>query len=269
MPGRHACLDSAVAPRTSGKRVRPDALVSRSRYLLSSFTICTVLKPKVRYCDERKKDGVRTWEGRVATRSLGVTSSARKRDFRRGWQTRCSHNMDLCSVFALKMLPTASQSQLPVQRMPRALTLTLDITKHTLSSVDSCRHGYLLHTLGQDCIPNRLEFRILLRPSKPLCHFCIGVAAPTCGTNIFQHHRNYISRACGAALASQNSAGDPLPISVLTHSTSGMGRQRARQCFHSCPDAVLITYLPLPSAKRTRLCDWTVTGYSLGEWSGN
>ena len=145
----------------------------------------------------------------------------------------------------------------------------LDLTKHTPNRVDSSRHGYLLHTLGQDYIPNLLEFRILLRPTKPLCHFCIGVEASTCGTNIFQRRRNYTSRACGAALTSHNSAGDPLPISVSADSTTGMGRQSARQCYHSCPDAVLIENVPSPSAKRTRLCNWTVTGCTLGEWSGN
>lgn len=142
-----------------------------------------------------------------------------------------------------------------VQQMLRALTprrmVWLGFIKHTLSRVDNLRHGYLLHTLGQDCIPNRLGFRISLQPSKPLCHFCIGVAASTYGTNIFQHHRNYTSRACGAALTSQNIAGDPLPISVFTHRTSGMGRRPAGKCCHSCPDTVLIatSRCPLPRGR--------------------
>ena len=145
----------------------------------------------------------------------------------------------------------------------------LDSSRLTLSTVDSARDGYLIRTLGQECIPNLLEFRILLQPTKPLCRFCIGVAASICGTNIFQHRQNYSLCACGAALTSHNSAGDPLPISVSADSTTGMGRQSARQCYHSCLDAMLIENVPSPSAKRTRLCNWTVTGCTLGEWSGN
>jgi hypothetical protein len=120
-------------------------------------------------------------------------------------------------------------------------TMWQDFIKHRLTRVDSSRHGYLLYTLGQDCMSNSLEFRIILRPTKALCHFCIGVGASTYGTNIFQHRRNYISHACGAALTSQNSAGDPSCISTLVNSTTHIFGRFAGRCCHSCPDAVLIT----------------------------
>lgn len=178
-----------------------------------------------------------------------------------------------CSPKLRSIVVTYSVVRSNVQQMLRALTprriVWLDFTKHTLSRVDNLRHGYLLHTLGQGCIPNRLEFRILLRPSKPLCHFCIGVAASTCGTNIFQHHRNYTSRACEAALTSQNIAGDLLPMSVFEHSTSDMSRRPAGKCCHSCPGAVLIATSRCPLPRGRGYCNWTVTGYTLGEWSGN
>ena len=135
----------------------------------------------------------------------------------------------------------------------------LDSSRLTLSTVDSARDGYLIRTLGQECIPNLLEFRILLQPTKPLCRFCIGVAASICGTNIFQHRQNYSLCACGAALTSQKSADNPLPTTVFVDSATGMDRRSARQCCHSCPDAVMITTscCPLP---RRRGC---VTGLSL------
>ena len=145
----------------------------------------------------------------------------------------------------------------------------LDSGRLTLSTVDSARDGYLIRTLGQECIPNLLEFRILLQPTKPLCRFCIGVAASICGTNIFQHRQNYSLCACGAALTSQNIAGDLLPMSVFEHSTSDMSRRPAGKCCHSCPGAVLIATSRCPLPRGRGYCNWTVTGYTLGEWSGN
>ena len=138
----------------------------------------------------------------------------------------------------------------------------LDLTKHTPNRVDSSRHGYLLHTLGQDYIPNLLEFRILLRPTKPLFHFCIGVAASTCGTNIFQQvaTTSYTSSPLALLLAGKHGT-RVLYLTCLSADWRWYARNLRRRVQRFLPSIRGDYYLLLPSAKRRRL--WLLDGHWL------